>query len=73
RASAATGSLRSAAGAPHSARSAQIGPAIELACALLAEWGAPAALRSEPVAADARLLANDIDHQSYEIRARPAE
>jgi hydrogenase maturation protease len=52
---------------------AQIGPAIELACALLAEWGAPAALRSEPVAADARLLANDIDHQSYEIRARPAE
>ncbi|MDU3097772.1 MAG: hydrogenase maturation protease, partial [Bradyrhizobium sp.] len=52
---------------------AQIGPAIELACALLAEWGAPAALRSEPVAADARLLANDIDHQSYEMRARPAE
>ncbi|MDU6747276.1 MAG: HyaD/HybD family hydrogenase maturation endopeptidase [Bradyrhizobium sp.] len=52
---------------------AQIGPAIELACALLAEWGAPAALRSEPVAADARLLANDIDHHSYEMRARPAE
>ena len=39
----------------------------------LEDWGAPAALRSEPVAADARLLANDIDHQSYEMRARPAE
>ena len=52
---------------------AQITPAIELACALLAEWGAPAVPRREPLAGDARLLANDIDHHSYELRARPAE
>ncbi|WP_315725395.1 MULTISPECIES: HyaD/HybD family hydrogenase maturation endopeptidase [unclassified Bradyrhizobium] len=52
---------------------AQIAPAIELACTVLAEWGAPAVLRPEPLAGDARLLANDIDHQSYEMRADPAE
>lgn len=52
---------------------AQIEPAIELACALLAEWGAPAVLRLEPLAGDARLLANDIDHHSYEMRAGAAE
>ncbi|XUM22563.1 HyaD/HybD family hydrogenase maturation endopeptidase [Bradyrhizobium oligotrophicum S58] len=52
---------------------AQIGPAIELACALLAEWCAAAVPRREPLAGDARLLANDIDHHSYELRAGPAE
>ncbi|BAM91829.1 hydrogenase maturation protein HupD [Bradyrhizobium oligotrophicum S58] len=52
---------------------AQIEPAIELACALLAEWGAAAVPRREPLVGDARLLANDIDHHSYELRARPAE
>ncbi|UFZ07644.1 HyaD/HybD family hydrogenase maturation endopeptidase [Bradyrhizobium ontarionense] len=52
---------------------AQIAPAIEQACTLLAEWGAPAVLRREPLAGDERLLANDIDHHSYEMRARAAE
>ncbi|WP_316227410.1 HyaD/HybD family hydrogenase maturation endopeptidase [Bradyrhizobium sp. SZCCHNR1047] len=52
---------------------AQIAPAIDLACALLAEWGAPAVSRREPLAGDERLLANDIDHHSYELRARTAE
>ncbi|MGJ5153648.1 HyaD/HybD family hydrogenase maturation endopeptidase [Bradyrhizobium sp. HKCCYLR1023] len=52
---------------------AQIAPAIELACALLAEWGSPAVSRREPLAGDERLLANDIDHHSYELRARPAD
>ena len=52
---------------------AQITPAIELACTLLAEWDAPAMLRREPLAGAERLLANDIDHHSYEMRARPIE
>ncbi|MGJ4896168.1 MULTISPECIES: HyaD/HybD family hydrogenase maturation endopeptidase [unclassified Bradyrhizobium] len=52
---------------------AQIAPAIELACTLLAEWGSPAVSRREPLAGDERLLANDIDHHSYELRARPAD
>ncbi|CAL75564.1 Hydrogenase maturation protein hupD [Bradyrhizobium sp. ORS 278] len=52
---------------------AQIEPAIELACAVLAEWGVSAVLRPEPLAGEARLLTNDIDHQSYEMRAEPAE
>ncbi|CCD93067.1 Hydrogenase maturation protein hupD [Bradyrhizobium sp. ORS 375] len=52
---------------------AQIAPAIELANAVLAEWGISAALRPEPLAGDERLLANDIDHHSYEMRADAAE
>ncbi|WP_316174284.1 MULTISPECIES: HyaD/HybD family hydrogenase maturation endopeptidase [unclassified Bradyrhizobium] len=52
---------------------AQIAPAIELACALLAEWGSPAVSRREPLAGDERLLANDIDHHSYELGARTAD
>ncbi|WP_315744709.1 MULTISPECIES: HyaD/HybD family hydrogenase maturation endopeptidase [unclassified Bradyrhizobium] len=51
---------------------AQIEPAIRLACELLAQWGAPAVARTEPLAAAERLLANDIDHQNYEMRARSA-
>jgi len=51
---------------------AQIGPAIELACSLLAEWGAPAVPRCQPLAGAERLLANDIDHHSYEMRSRSA-
>ncbi|MGJ5130115.1 MULTISPECIES: HyaD/HybD family hydrogenase maturation endopeptidase [unclassified Bradyrhizobium] len=52
---------------------AQIAPAIELACDLLAEWGSPAVSRRAPLAGDERLLANDIDHHSYELRARTAD
>ncbi|MGJ4882214.1 MULTISPECIES: HyaD/HybD family hydrogenase maturation endopeptidase [unclassified Bradyrhizobium] len=52
---------------------AQIAPAIELACALLAEWGSPAVSRRAPLAGDERLLANDIDHHSYELGARTAD
>ncbi|WP_316184108.1 MULTISPECIES: HyaD/HybD family hydrogenase maturation endopeptidase [unclassified Bradyrhizobium] len=51
---------------------AQIEPAIQLACELLAQWGAPAVARTEPLVAAERLLANDIDHQNYEMRARSA-
>lgn len=51
---------------------AQIEPAIEAACALLAQWGALPQLRTVPLSAAERLLANDIDHASYEMRARPA-
>ncbi|WP_027583449.1 HyaD/HybD family hydrogenase maturation endopeptidase [Bradyrhizobium sp. Ai1a-2] len=50
----------------------QIAPAIELACELLAEWGSPPQLRTTPLSRSERLLANDIDHPSYEMRARPA-
>ncbi|MGY3621675.1 HyaD/HybD family hydrogenase maturation endopeptidase [Bradyrhizobium sp. USDA 10063] len=50
---------------------AQIAPAIELACELLAQWGSPATLRTEPLPKSQRLLANDIDHANYEMRARP--
>lgn len=49
----------------------QIGPAIELVCTILAEWGATANLRGEPLPESERLLANDIDHQHYEMRMRP--
>lgn len=49
----------------------QIGPAIDLVCAILAEWGATASPRSEPLPESERLLANDIDHQHYEMRMRP--
>lgn len=51
---------------------AQIDPAIRLACDLLAQWGAPVAVRSAPLAPAERLLANDIDHLNYELRARSA-
>ncbi|WP_316206394.1 MULTISPECIES: HyaD/HybD family hydrogenase maturation endopeptidase [unclassified Bradyrhizobium] len=50
----------------------QIEPAIRLACELLAQWGVPVTPRIEPLAAAERLLANDIDHQNYEMRARSA-
>lgn len=49
----------------------QIGPAIELVCAILAEWGATATPRSEPLPESEQLLANDIDHQHYEMTMRP--
>lgn len=49
----------------------QIRPAIDLVCAILAEWGATASPRSEPLPESERLLANDIDHQHYEMRMRP--
>jgi len=50
----------------------RIEPAIEVACALLAEWGSPAVPRTAPLPASERLLANDIDHQHYEMRAPSA-
>ncbi len=46
----------------------QIGPAIEVACSLLAEWGSAPTPRTAPLPASERLLANDIDHQHYEVR-----
>lgn len=46
----------------------QIAPAIDLACRILAEWGVTASRRSVPLADTERLLANDIDHTSYEMR-----
>ncbi|WP_143201650.1 HyaD/HybD family hydrogenase maturation endopeptidase [Bradyrhizobium sp. NAS96.2] len=49
----------------------QIAPAIELACELLMQWGAPARLRTAPFPPSEGLLANDIDHANYEMRARP--
>ncbi|WP_076862198.1 HyaD/HybD family hydrogenase maturation endopeptidase [Bradyrhizobium mercantei] len=49
----------------------QIAPAVELACELLMQWGAPVRRRAAPVPASERLLANDIDHANYEMRARP--
>ncbi|CCE11066.1 Hydrogenase maturation protein hupD [Bradyrhizobium sp. STM 3843] len=51
---------------------AQIEPAIRLACELLVQWGAPPVPRTEPLAPAERLLANDIDHLNYEMRARSA-
>ena len=50
----------------------QISPAIALACAVLAEWGVKVRPRSEPLPESERLLANDIDDASYEMRARSA-
>ncbi|MBB4382549.1 HyaD/HybD family hydrogenase maturation endopeptidase [Bradyrhizobium sp. SBR1B] len=47
---------------------AQIAPAIEMACKLLAQWDSPAKPRSEPLPASKRLLGNNIDHANYEIR-----
>ncbi|OPY94619.1 hydrogenase expression/formation protein [Bradyrhizobium sacchari] len=49
----------------------QIAPAIKLACKLLEQWGSPAKLRSLPLPASERLLANNIDHANYEMRAQP--
>lgn len=46
----------------------QIAPAIDLACRILAEWGVTVSRRSVPLADTERLLANDIDHTSYEMR-----
>lgn len=50
----------------------QIAPAIEVACDVLHGWGAPATPRTSPLPESERLLANDIDHLHYEMRARPA-
>ncbi|MGX4769210.1 HyaD/HybD family hydrogenase maturation endopeptidase [Bradyrhizobium guangdongense] len=50
----------------------QIDPAIDLACEVLTKWGVSVTPRTEPLPASERLLANDIDHLSYEMRARPA-
>ncbi|RXH36775.1 hydrogenase formation protein HupD [Bradyrhizobium nanningense] len=49
----------------------QIAPAIKLACELLEQWDSPARPRSAPLAASERLLANNIDHANYEMRAQP--
>lgn len=49
----------------------QIAPAIKLACELLKQWDAPARPRSAPLPASERLLANNIDHANYEMRAQP--
>ncbi|PJG53358.1 HyaD/HybD family hydrogenase maturation endopeptidase [Bradyrhizobium forestalis] len=46
----------------------QIAPAIDLACQILVEWGVTASRRGAPLAESERLLANDIDHASYEMR-----
>lgn len=51
----------------------QITPAIELACELLAQWGAPAKLRTAPLPQSDRLLANNIDRANYERRAEPIQ
>ncbi|MCP3392453.1 HyaD/HybD family hydrogenase maturation endopeptidase [Bradyrhizobium sp. CCGB12] len=48
----------------------QITPAIELACEMLAQWGSPAKMRTVLLQETERLLANDIDHENYEMRAR---
>jgi len=47
---------------------AQIGPAIEAACAVLAEWGVRATPRTTPLADSDALLGNDIDLARYERR-----
>lgn len=47
----------------------RIAPAIELACKVLAEWGITVSPRSVPLRESERLLANDIDHLHYEMRA----
>ncbi len=46
----------------------QIGPAIAIACAVLAEWGVSIDARSAPLAESEGLLRNDIDHECYERR-----
>jgi hydrogenase maturation protease len=47
---------------------AQIGPAIEAACAVLAEWGVQVTARTTPLPASEALLGNDIDLARYERR-----
>ncbi|MDF0582171.1 HyaD/HybD family hydrogenase maturation endopeptidase [Bradyrhizobium yuanmingense] len=49
----------------------QIAPAIELGCKLLAQWGSSAKPRRAPLPASEQLLANNIDHANYEMRAQP--
>ncbi|MDA9408785.1 HyaD/HybD family hydrogenase maturation endopeptidase [Bradyrhizobium sp. CCBAU 45384] len=49
----------------------QIAAAIKLACELLEQWDSPAKPRSAPLPASERLLANNIDHANYEMRAQP--
>lgn len=46
----------------------QIGPAIAIAGAVLAEWGVPVTARSTPLAESEGLLGNDIDLARYERR-----
>ena len=46
----------------------QIMPAIETACAVLAEWGVPVAARAKPLTESECLLGNDIDLVRYERR-----
>jgi hydrogenase maturation protease len=46
----------------------QIGPAIAIACAVLAEWGVSVTARPAPLAASEGLLGNDIDLARYERR-----
>ncbi|OAF12522.1 HyaD/HybD family hydrogenase maturation endopeptidase [Bradyrhizobium neotropicale] len=50
----------------------QINPAVALAVDILAKWGVEAAPRTASLPESERLLANDIDHIHYEMRARPA-
>jgi hydrogenase maturation protease len=49
----------------------QIGPAIAMARAVLAEWGVPIAARTVPPAPSECLLGNDIDLARYERREMP--
>ncbi|WP_439396841.1 HyaD/HybD family hydrogenase maturation endopeptidase [Bradyrhizobium sp. PMVTL-01] len=49
----------------------QIALAIKLACELLEQWDSPAKPRSAPLPESERLLANNIDHANYEMRAQP--
>ncbi|WP_258769996.1 HyaD/HybD family hydrogenase maturation endopeptidase [Bradyrhizobium arachidis] len=48
----------------------QIGPAVELARFILVEWGVQVTPRITPLRESEWLLANGIDHQRYEVRAR---
>jgi hydrogenase maturation protease len=49
----------------------QISPAIEIACAVLAEWGVPVTARATPLSDQEGLLGNDIDLARYERREPP--
>ncbi|WP_205668196.1 HyaD/HybD family hydrogenase maturation endopeptidase [Bradyrhizobium manausense] len=48
----------------------QISPAVELARFILVEWGVRVTPRITPLGESEWLLANGIDHQRYEMRAR---
>ncbi len=51
---------------------AQLLPAIEKACAVLAEWGVPVVPRTRPLTESECLLGNDIDLWRYERREMPS-